>query len=173
MARFRTLDDLDCSGKRVVVRVDFNVPIENGDVRDTTRIDRIVPTVRELLDKGAAVILLAHFERPKGKVVPELSLKPVASALEKALGRPVRFVFTDWRDGKASQAAAAMKPGECLLMENTRFHPGEEKNDPELAKEFASLGDAFVNDAFSAAHRAHASTEGIAHLLPSFAGRAI
>jgi phosphoglycerate kinase len=173
MAHFRTLDDLDCKGKRIVVRVDLNVPIENGEVRDTTRIDRIVPTIRELLDKGAAVILLAHFERPKGKVVPELSLKPVAPALEGALGRPVRFVFTDWRDGKARQAAAEAKPGECLLMENTRFHPGEENNDPDLAKEFASLGDAFVNDAFSAAHRAHASTEGIAHLLPSYAGRAM
>jgi phosphoglycerate kinase len=173
MARFRTLDDLDCKGKRVVVRVDLNVPIENGEVQDTTRIDRIVPTIRELLDKGAAVVLLAHFERPKGKVVPELSLKPVASALERALGRPVRFVFTDWRDGKAREAATEAEPGECLLMENTRFHPGEEKNDPELAKEFASLGDAFVNDAFSAAHRAHASTEGIAHILPSYAGRAM
>src|SRR5205814_9013332 len=113
------------------------------------------------------------FERPKGKVVPEMSLKPVASALDKALGRPVTFVFTDWKDGKAIEAAKATKPGDCLLMENTRFHPGEEKNDESLAKAFASLGDAFVNDAFSAAHRAHASTEAIAHILPAYAGRAM
>ena len=173
MPSFKTPDELDCKGKRVVVRVDLNVPVENGEVRDTTRIDRVVPTLRELLDKGATVIVLAHFERPKGKVVPEMSLRPVAPALEKALGRPVRFVFTDWRDGKALEAARAAKPGECLLMENTRFHPGEESNDPELARLFARLGDAFVNDAFSAAHRAHASTEGIAHLPPAYAGRAM
>jgi phosphoglycerate kinase len=173
MPSFKTLDQLDCKGKRVVVRVDLNVPIENGEVRDTTRIDRVAPTIRELLGKGAAVIVLAHFERPKGKVVPEMSLKPVAPALEKALGRPVTFVFTGWKDGKAVEAAKAAKPGQCLLMENTRFDAGEEKNDAALAKLFASLGDAFVNDAFSAAHRAHASTEGIAHLLPAYAGRAM
>ena len=173
MPSFKTLDQLDCKGKRIVVRVDLNVPVENGEVRDTTRIDRIVPTLRELLDKGAAVIVLAHFERPKGKVVPEMSLKPIAPALQEALGRPVDFVFTDWKDGKAVEAAKAAKPGQCLLMENTRFHSGEEKNDPELARIFASLGDAFVNDAFSAAHRAHASTEAIAHLLPAYAGRAM
>jgi phosphoglycerate kinase len=119
------------------------------------------------------VILLAHFDRPKGKVVPEMSLKPVASALAKALGRPVTFVFTDWQDGKALAAAKAAKPGQCLLMENTRYHAGEEKNDAALSKIFASLGDAYVNDAFSAAHRAHSSTEGIAHLLPAYAGRAM
>jgi phosphoglycerate kinase len=173
MPSFKTLDDLDCKGKRIVVRVDLNVPVENGEVRDTTRIDRVAPTLRELLNKGAAVIVLAHFERPKGKVVPEMSLKPIAPALAKALGRPVGFIFTDWKDGKAVEAATAAKPGQCLLMENTRFHPGEEKNDESLAKLFASLGDAFVNDAFSAAHRAHASTEGIAHLLPAYAGRAM
>jgi phosphoglycerate kinase len=173
MPSFKTLDLLDCKSKRIVVRVDLNVPVENGEVRDTTRIDRVVPTLRELLDKGAAVILLAHFERPKGKVVPDMSLKPIAPALETALGRPVSFIFTDWKDGKAVEAAKAAKPGQCLLMENTRFRPGEETNDTELAKLFASLGDAFVNDAFSAAHRAHASTEGIAHLIPAHAGRAM
>ncbi|WP_119392057.1 phosphoglycerate kinase [Taklimakanibacter lacteus] len=173
MPAFRTLDQLDAKGKRVVLRVDLNVPIENGEVRDATRIERIVPTIRELLDKGAAVILLAHFDRPKGKVVPEMSLKPVAPALEKALGRPVTFVFTDWQDGKAVAAAKAARPGECLLMENTRYHAGEEKNDAGLSSLFASLGDAYVNDAFSAAHRAHSSTEGIAHVIPAFAGRAM
>ncbi len=173
MAAFKTLDQLDASGKRVIVRVDLNVPIENGVVRDATRIERIVPTIRELLDKDAAVILLAHFDRPKGRVVPEMSLKPVAPALQQALGRPVTFVFTDWQDGKAAEAAMAAKPGQCLLMENTRYHAGEERNDAGLSRQFARLGDAFVNDAFSAAHRAHASTEGIAHLIPSFAGRAM
>jgi phosphoglycerate kinase len=170
---FKTLDQLDPGGKRVVVRLDLNVPIEKGEVRDATRIERVVPTLRELLGKGAAVVVLAHFERPKGKVVPELSLAPVAVALEKALGSKVTFVATDWRDGKAAEAAARASRGSCLLMENTRFHPGEEANDPALARVFAALGDVFVNDAFSAAHRAHASTEGIAHLLPSYAGRAM
>jgi len=173
MAAFKTLDQLDAKGKRVLVRVDLNVPIENGEVRDATRIERIVPTIRELLDQGAAVILLAHFDRPKGKVVPEMSLKPVAPALEKALGRPVTFVFTDWHDGKAVAAAKAAKPGQCLLMENTRYHAGEETNDADLSKLFASLGDVCVNDAFSAAHRAHASTEGMAQVIPAYAGRAM
>jgi phosphoglycerate kinase len=173
MPAFKTLDELDPKGKRVVVRVDLNVPIENGEVRDATRIERIVPTLKELLDKGAAVILLAHFDRPKGRVVPEMSLKPVAPALAEALGRPVTFVFTDWHDGKAVAAAQAAKPGQCLLMENTRYHSGEEKNDAGLCKLFASLGDAYVNDAFSAAHRAHSSTEGIADQIPAYAGRAM
>ncbi|MGE3830251.1 MAG: phosphoglycerate kinase [Parvibaculaceae bacterium] len=173
MAAFHTLDDLDPKGKRVVLRVDLNVPIENGEVRDATRIERVVPTIRELLDKGAAVILLAHFDRPKGKVVPSMSLKPVAPAIEKLLGHKVTFVFTDWKDGKALEAARAAKPGDCLLMENTRYHPGEESNDAALSKLFASLGDVYVNDAFSAAHRAHSSTEGVAHLLPAYAGRAM
>ncbi len=173
MAEFKTLDQLDARNKRVVVRVDLNVPVENGEVRDATRIERIAPTITELLDKGAAVILLAHFERPKGKVVPEMSLRPVAPALERVLGRPVTFVFTDWQDGKAVEAARAAKPGQCLLMENTRFDAGEEKNDADLCKLFASLGDVYVNDAFSAAHRAHSSTEGIAHVIPAFAGRAM
>jgi phosphoglycerate kinase len=166
---FRTLDNLDPRGKRIVVRVDLNVPIENGKVTDATRIERVVPTLRELLDKGAAVIVLAHFDRPKGKVVPEMSLRPVAPALAQHLGRPVRFVFTDWQ----SAPQVDIKPGECVLMENTRYHPGEEKNDQAFARLLGGLGDAFVNDAFSAAHRAHSSTEGIAHVIPAYAGRAM
>ena len=173
MQGYRTLDDIDVGGKRVVVRVDLNVPVESGRVTDATRIERVAPTVRELLDKGAAVIVLSHFERPKGKVVPAMSLKPIAPALERAVGRSVRFVETDWRDGTAAEAARAAKPGDLLLMENTRFHPGEEANDAEFARTLASLGDIYVNDAFSAAHRAHASTEGIAHHLPSAVGRAM
>ena len=169
MPAFKTLDDVDVNGKRVVIRLDLNVPLENGKVTDTTRIDRVVPTLRELLDKNAAVIILAHFDRPKGKVVPEMSLQPVAPALERILGRPVKFVSTDWR----STPSVDVKPGECVLMENTRYHAGEEKNDAGFASMLASLGDIFVNDAFSAAHRAHSSTEAIAHLLPSYAGRAM
>jgi len=169
MPAFRTLDDVDVANKRVVIRLDLNVPIINGEVTDTTRIDRVVPTLQELLRKGAAVIILAHFDRPKGKVVPEMSLKPVASALEKALGRKVQFVFTDWQ----SAPAVATRPGDVILMENTRYHGGEEKNDAGFAKMLSGLGDIFVNDAFSAAHRAHSSTEGIAHLLPAYAGRAM
>lgn len=166
---FRTLDQFDPKGKRVVVRLDLNVPIENGRVTDATRIERVVPTLRELLDKGAAVIVLAHFDRPKGKVVPEMSLKPVAAALEQHLEKPVRFVFTDWKSAPKVDA----KPGECVLMENTRYHPGEEKNDTAFAAMLGGLGDVFVNDAFSAAHRAHSSTEGIAHVIPAYAGRAM
>ena len=169
MPAFKTLDDVDVNGKRVVIRLDLNVPLENGKVTDTTRIDRVAPTLRELLDKNAAVIILAHFDRPKGKVVPEMSLQPVAPALERILGRPVKFVSTDWR----STPSVDVKPGECVLMENTRYHAGEEKNDAGFASMLASLGDIFVNDAFSAAHRAHSSTEAIAHLLPSYAGRAM
>jgi phosphoglycerate kinase len=169
MASFKTIDDVSLNGKRVVIRVDLNVPVENGKVTDTTRIDRVAPTIRELLDKHAAVIVLAHFDRPKGKVVPEMSLKPVAPALEAAIGHKVKFVFTDWQ----SKPEFTVKPGECVLMENTRYHPGEEKNDAGFAQLLASLGDIYVNDAFSAAHRAHSSTEGIAHLLPSYAGRAM
>jgi phosphoglycerate kinase len=166
MPRFRTIDEADVSGKRVLVRVDLNVPIENGIVRDATRIERITPTLKSLMDRGAAVILLAHFDRPKGKVVPEMSLKPVAPALAKLLGKPVTFVFTDWREAPEIGAA----PGSCTLVENTRFHPGEEKNDAGFARLLAGLGDIYVNDAFSAAHRAHASTEAVARLLPAYAG---
>ncbi len=169
MAKFRTLDDVDVSAKRVLVRVDLNVPIANGVVTDATRIERVAPTLLELLDKKAAVIVLAHFDRPKGKVVPEMSLKPVAPALEKILGRSVKFLFTDWKTAPAID----IRPGQCVLMENTRYHPGEENNDPAFSKLLAGLGDIFVNDAFSAAHRAHCSTEGIAHFIPSYAGRAM
>ena len=130
MPAFKTLDNVNVSGKRVVIRVDLNVPVENGKVTDTTRIDRVVPTIRELLDKGAAVIVLAHFDRPKGKVVPEMSLRPVAPALEKILGRPVKFIFTDW----LVATKVDVMPGECVLMENTRYHAGEEKNDVGFAK---------------------------------------
>ena len=169
MPAFRTLDDVNVTGKRVVIRLDLNVPMEHGKVTDTTRIDRVVPTLKELLDKGAAVIVLAHFDRPKGKVVPEMSLKPVAPALEKALGHKVQFVFTDWQTAPVVNA----KPGDVILMENTRYNAGEEKNDAGFAKMLAGLGDIFVNDAFSAAHRAHSSTEGIAKLIPAYAGRAM
>jgi phosphoglycerate kinase len=169
MPAFRTLDDVNVANKKVVIRLDLNVPIADGKVTDTTRIDRVVPTLKELLNKGAAVIILAHFDRPKGKVVPEMSLKPVAPALEKALGRKVEFVFTDWQSAPTVNA----KPGDVILMENTRYHGGEEKNDAGFAKMLGGLGDIFVNDAFSAAHRAHSSTEGIAHVIPAYAGRAM
>ncbi len=169
MPAFHTLDDVNVSGKRVVIRLDLNVPIAGGVVTDTTRIDRVVPTLKELLKHGAAVIILAHFDRPKGKVVPEMSLKPVASALEKALGHKVKFVFTDWLSAPSVNA----KPGDVILMENTRYHAGEEKNDVGFAKMLAALGDIYVNDAFSAAHRAHSSTEAIARILPAYAGRAM
>ena len=167
---WKTLDDMDLAGKAVLVRVDINVPVEDGRVTDATRIERIVPTVRDILAKGGKPILLAHFDRPKGKVVPEMSLRQVVPALEAALGRPVRFA-DDCVGLGAKRAAADLGEGEVLLMENTRFHPEEEKNDPAFAAALAALGEVFVNDAFSAAHRAHASTEGIARLLPSAAGR--
>ncbi len=163
MPNFRTLDDIAVKGKRVLVRADLNVPMQDGVVTDTLRIDRQAPTIRELAEKGARVIVLSHFDRPKGKVVPSMSLKPVAEPLAKAVGRPVAF------DADTSK----MKDGEVVLLENTRFHPGEEKNDLDYARQVAALGDIFVNDAFSAAHRAHATTEAIAHLLPSAAGRSM
>ncbi len=169
MPAFRTLNDVNVAGKRVVIRLDLNVPMEKGEVTDTTRIDRVVPTLKELIRKRAAAIVLAHFDRPKGKVVPEMSLRPVAQALATAMGQPVSFIFTDWQATPKFDAA----PGELILMENTRYHAGEEKNDTGFAKMLASLGDIYVNDAFSAAHRAHSSTEGIARLIPSFAGRAM
>jgi len=171
MAGFQTLDDLqDIAGKRVLLRVDLNVPVKDGAVSDTTRIERVVPTIRELSDKGAKVILLAHFGRPKGKVVEEDSLKPVAAAVEAVLGRKVAF-GTSCVGDEAASAIAALNDGDVLLLENTRFHAGEEKNDAEFTKALAANGDIYVNDAFSAAHRAHASTEGLAHLLPAYAGR--
>jgi phosphoglycerate kinase len=169
---FKTLDNLDVRGKRVLVRADLNVPMHDGQITDTVRIERQAPTVRELAEKGARVIVLSHFDRPKGKVVPSMSLKPVAAPLAKEVGRPVAFA-SDCIGPTAQSAVAAMKDGEVLLLENTRFHAGEEKNDDAFAKEIAKLGDIYVNDAFSAAHRAHATTEALAHLLPSAAGRSM
>ncbi len=169
---FKTLDDLDVRGKRVLVRADLNVPMQDGAVSDTLRIERQAPTIRELAEKGARVIVLSHFDRPKGKVVPSMSLKPVAVALAKELGKPVAFA-QDSIGHVAKAAVAKLKDGDVLLLENTRFHAGEEKNDPAFAQEVAALGDIFVNDAFSAAHRAHATTEAIAHLLPNAAGRSM
>ncbi|MEQ8372587.1 MAG: phosphoglycerate kinase [Roseibium aggregatum] len=168
---FKTLDDLtDIAGKRVLVRVDLNVPMDGGKVSDTTRIERVLPTIRELSDKKAKVILLAHFGRPKGARVADMSLGPVALAVAGLLGRPV--VFADDCIGQAAKDAVdVMVDGDVLLLENTRFHAGEEKNDPDFAKALAANGDIYVNDAFSAAHRAHGSTEGIARLLPAYAGR--
>jgi phosphoglycerate kinase len=157
-------------GRRVLVRVDLNVPMENGRVTDATRIERILPTIREIAGKGGRVVLLAHFDRPKGKVVPEMSLAGVVSTLSQMLGKPVAF-GTDCTGPMAQAAVEAMKDGGVVLLENTRFHKGEEDNDPAFAKALAANGDLYVNDAFSAAHRAHASTEGLARLLPSFAGR--
>jgi len=172
VAAFRTLDDVDVRGKRVLVRADLNVPMANGAVTDTLRIDRQAPTIRELAGKGARVIVLSHFDRPKGKVVPSMSLKPIAAPLSKAVGRAVAFA-DDCVGPIALAAVAKLKDGDVLLLENTRFHAGEEKNDSEFAKQIAAFGDIFVGDAFSAAHRAHATTEGIAHLLPSVAGRSM
>ncbi|MPL94366.1 Phosphoglycerate kinase [bioreactor metagenome] len=167
---WKTLDEIDLAGKVVLVRVDINVPVENGVVTDATRIEKIVPTVKDILAKGGKPVLLAHFGRPKGQVVPEMSLKPLVPTLEKALG--VHVIFADDCIGTpAKKAVAAMQPGEVVLLENTRFHAGEEKNDPELSAAMAALGQVYVNDAFSAAHRAHSSTEGVAHILPSAAGR--
>ena len=169
---FRTLDDLEVAGKRVLVRADLNVPVADGRVTDATRIERQAPTIRELADRGAKVIVLSHFDRPKGKVVPSLSLKALQQPLAEAVGRKVAFAG-DCIGPEAEAAVAALKDGEVLLLENTRFHAGEEKNDPEMARQLAALGDIFVNDAFSAAHRAHASTEGVARLLPNAAGRSM
>ncbi|MBY0332480.1 MAG: phosphoglycerate kinase [Acetobacteraceae bacterium] len=170
MPRFRTLDDLDPAGRRVLLRADLNVPLRDGRITDRTRIERLTPTIRELADKGARVIICSHFDRPEGRRVPEMSLKPLQDALAEALGRPVAWA-DDCVGPAAEAAAAALRDGDVLLLENTRFHPGEEANDPALAQGLARLADLFVNDAFSAAHRAHASTEGVAHLLPSHAGR--
>ncbi|MCX8134098.1 MAG: phosphoglycerate kinase [Roseococcus sp.] len=167
---FRTLDSLDPRGKRVLLRADLNLPVKEGRITDMTRIERLLPTIRELAGKGARVIVCSHFDRPKGRRVPEMSLRPMQAALAEALGRPVRFA-EDCVGPEAEAAAAALGDGEVLLLENTRFHPGEEKNDPALAEALARLADVFVNDAFSAAHRAHASTEGVARRLPAYAGR--
>lgn len=168
---WKTLDDMDLAGRTVLVRVDINVPVEDGRVTDATRIDRIVPTLDDILAAGGRPVLLAHFDRPKGKVVPGMSLRQVLPALETALpGRRVHFA-AECIGQVAAETIAKAGPGDLVLLENTRFHPGEEKNDPALAAAMAALGDVYVNDAFSAAHRAHASTEGIARLLPACAGR--
>lgn len=166
---FATLDDAELAGRRALVRVDLNVPMEDGRVTDATRIERILPTIREMAEKGAKVVLLAHFGRPKGRDVKN-SLKQVVPALAHALGQPVTFV-DDCIGEDVAKAVAAAKNGDVLLLENTRFHDGDEKNDAGFVTALAANGDLFVNDAFSAAHRAHASTEGLAHVLPAFAGR--
>jgi len=167
---FRTLDGVDVRGKRVLLRADLNVPVKDGRITDRTRLERLCPTIRELADKGARVIVCSHFERPKGKRVPEMSLAPVAAALGEVLGKKIAFA-DDCVGPDADRAAAALADGEVLVLENTRFHAEEEKNDPTFAAGLARLADVYVNDAFSAAHRAHASTEAIAHLLPAYAGR--
>ncbi|MDP1617245.1 phosphoglycerate kinase [Phenylobacterium sp.] len=166
---FKTLDDADLKGQRALVRVDFNVPMHEGEVSDDTRLQAAVPTIQKLRQGGAKVVLLAHFDRPKGKVVPSMSLEPIVQALAKVLGGPVAFA-ADCVGEAAAAAVDALEPGDVLLLENVRFHAGEEGNDPAFAKALAANGDLYVNDAFSAAHRAHASTEGLAHILPAYAG---
>jgi phosphoglycerate kinase len=170
MPGFRTLDALEARGKRVLLRADLNVPMQDGKASDLTRLERLSPTIRELAEKGAKVVVLSHFDRPKGRRVASMSLRPVAEALGRVLGRPVAFAG-DCIGPPAETAVAGMRAGDVLVLENTRFHEGEEKNDPALADAIASLGDAYVNDAFSAAHRAHATTEALAHRLPAYAGR--
>jgi len=175
---FRTLDDAgDLTGQRALVRVDFNVPLKQGDgadvqVSDDTRLRSALPTIEALRAKGAVVLLLAHFDRPKGRRVPEMSLEPIAAPLARLLGAPVAFV-PDCVGPAVDSAVAASKPGDVLLLENVRFHPGEEANDPAFAQQLAAIADLYVNDAFSAAHRAHASTEGVARLVPAYAGQAM
>jgi len=170
---FKTLDDIsDVSGKRVLVREDLNVPMDGARVTDDTRLRAAAPTIAELSDKGAIVLVLAHFGRPKGERNPDMSLALVTKPLSEVLGREVRFI-DDCVGEAAEKAVADLQPGDIAILENTRFHKGEEKNDPELAQAMAKLGDLYVNDAFSAAHRAHASTEGLAHILPAFAGRSM
>jgi phosphoglycerate kinase len=165
----KTVRDVDVQGKRVLMRVDFNVPLQDGQITDDTRIQAALPTIQYLLDGGAAVILMSHLGRPKGKVVAELSLKPVAARLGELLGRDVQMA-PDCVGAEVEGMAEALEPGDVLLLENTRFHAGDEKNDPAMAEQLARLGDLFVNDAFGAAHRAHASTEGVTHYLPAVAG---
>jgi phosphoglycerate kinase len=173
MAAFRTLDDLgDVRGKVALVRVDLNVPMQDGRATDLTRIEAVAPTILELADAGAKVLLLAHFGRPKGERSSTMSLSLVQGAVEAVLGRETMYI-SEIAGPIVRQSLGIMRPGDIGILENTRFWPGEEKNDPELAKAIAENGDFYVNDAFSAAHRAHASTEGLAHLLPSYAGRAM
>jgi phosphoglycerate kinase len=174
MPRFKTLDDLpeDLTGKKVLVRVDLNVPMEGAKVTDDTRLRAMLPTVLELSDRGAIVLLLSHFGRPRGEKRPDMSTAQLVLPLHRLAGRSVRFI-EDCQGPEAERAITTMLPGNIGILENTRFHAGEEKNDPDLAKAMAALGDFYVDDAFSTAHRAHASTEGITHYLPSFAGRAM
>lgn len=172
MTAFRTLDQADVKDKRVLVRLDLNVPTENGKVTDVTRIERAAPTITELADKGAKVILLSHFGRPKEGPEPKFSLEPVAKAVSEVIGRPVAFA-SDCIGEVAEAAVAKLAPGDILCLENTRFHKDEEKNTPAFVDKLAALGDVWVNDAFSAAHRAHASTEGLGHKLPAYAGRSM
>ena len=167
---FRTLDGVAVAGKRVLLRADLNVPVRDGAITDLTRLERLTPTIRELSDRGARVIVVSHFDRPKGKRVPEMSLRPISAALRDILKRDV-FFADDCVGPIAQEAVANLNNGEVLVLENTRYHAGEEANDPVMARQLADLADIFVNDAFSAAHRAHASTAGVAHLLPSMAGR--
>lgn len=167
---WKTLDDMDLAGKVVLTRVDINVPVADGKVTDATRIERIKPTIDDILEKGGKPVLLAHFGRPKGQVVPEMSLELIKDAVSDVLGVPVKFA-SDCIGGPAKEGVAELGEGEVLLLENTRFHEGETKNDGQFAASLAALGDVYVNDAFSAAHRAHGSTEGVAKLLPSCAGR--
>lgn len=169
MLNKKTIADIDVRGKKVLVRVDFNVPIKDGKVGDDTRIKAALPTLNYLLDHGAALVIVSHLGRPKGEVNPEFSLKPVADHLGGLLGKPV-FFAEDCIGPIALEASKALKTGDTLLLENTRFHPGETKNDPEMAQQLAELADIYVNDAFGTAHRSHASTEGVAHLLPGVAG---
>ena len=172
MANFKTLDDVSVAGKRVLVRVDLNVPMDGGRVTDTTRITRILPTINEISDQGGKVILLAHFGRPKGAINPEMSLEPVVPALSKLLEKPVAFA-KNCIGSEAETAVSAMNNGDILLLENTRFHPGEEKNDTDFIAALAANGDIFVSDAFSASHRAHASTVGLAQHIQAVAGRTL
>ena len=167
---FKTIDDVTVAGKRVLVRGDLNVPVRDGKVTDATRIERLVPTLRDLIAKGARVVVISHFDRPKGKVVPSMSLAPVAETLSAVLGKPVAFA-PDCIGEAAKKVVDALPAGGVAMLENLRFHPGEEKNDPEFARQLAALGDVYVNDGFSVSHRAHASTEAIARLLPAAAGR--
>ncbi|GAA5532559.1 phosphoglycerate kinase [Deinococcus aluminii] len=166
----QTLDQLDVNGKRVLVRVDYNVPLKDGVVQDETRVTASLPTLQKLLDSGAALVLMSHLGRPKNGPEEKYSLKPVAAVLEKALGRPVKFIGSPPSSEETRRAVEALQPGEVALLENVRFEPGEEKNDPELSRKLARLGDAFVLDAFGSAHRAHSSVSGVAELLPHAAG---
>jgi phosphoglycerate kinase len=169
---YRTLEQVDLRGKRALVRVDFNVPVQDGVITDDTRLRAALPTIETLRKAGAKVILISHFDRPKGKRVPSMSLKPVVEPLAKLIGAPVAFA-DDCIGEAAERAEGYLHPGDVLLLENLRYHAGEEANDPEFAKKLAVLGDLYVDDAFSAAHRAHASTEAIAHILPAYAGESM